>query len=137
MKKLVIWVIGNNDVLFQEQLFMHDLPKIGETVIWMRREIVIKDIVHNFDEKSISVKVGFPDNSGKTLEARAILKENGLYTDNLWSISDVKARYNCTDQQAYDILDNALRNEATREQTLFAIDVYSNLIGLEKIEEKV
>jgi hypothetical protein len=49
-------------------------------------------------------------------QARAILKQHGYYVDNLWSIQDVTDLYECTDEQAYDILENALHNECIMEQ---------------------
>tara|TARA_B110000902_G_scaffold237202_1_gene284018 strand:- start:506 stop:748 length:243 start_codon:yes stop_codon:yes gene_type:complete len=55
-------------------------------------------------------------------EAKALLKENGYYTDNLWHIDDVKANYECEDDsEAQEVLDSALTNEATMDQIWFAI----------------
>ena len=54
--------------------------------------------------------------------ARAILRENGFYVENLWHVDDVKGKYECDDDDAYEILDNALSNEATFEQIWLAID---------------
>ena len=54
--------------------------------------------------------------------AKTILRENGYFVDNLWSIDDVKQRFVCDDETAQDILYRALRNEATYEQIWLAID---------------
>ena len=54
--------------------------------------------------------------------ARETLKEFGYYVDNLWHIDDVKSKKECSDDEAYDILDNALQNEATYEQIWMSID---------------
>ena len=57
-------------------------------------------------------------------QAKAVLRENGYFVDNLWHVDDVKLRYNCEDnEQAQDILDQALTNDATMEQIWFAIDM--------------
>lgn len=41
--------------------------------------------------------------------AKQFLKENGYYVDNLWHIDDVKIHFKCTDEEAYDVLDDVLR----------------------------
>lgn len=69
-------------------------------------------------------------------EAKAVLRENGYFVDNLWHVDDVKLRYNCDDdEQAQDILDNALTNDATMEQIWFAIDMVAQDEGLELKED--
>jgi hypothetical protein len=68
-------------------------------------------------------------------EARELLKANGYFVDNLWTISDVKDKFKCTDEQAQEVLNKALTNEATMEQIQFSIREFSELKGLEKIEE--
>lgn len=54
--------------------------------------------------------------------AKLILKENGYFVDNLWSIDDVKSKYVCDDETAQDVLYRALTNEATYEQIWLAIE---------------
>lgn len=56
-------------------------------------------------------------------QAKFTLKQAGYFVDNLWHIDDVKLRYNCEDDnQAQNILNSALTNDATMEQIWFAID---------------
>jgi hypothetical protein len=63
--------------------------------------------------------------------AKVILRDSGYFVDNLWSVDDVKLRYNCDDdEQAQDILYNALTNDATMEQIWFAIDMVAQNEGL-------
>jgi hypothetical protein len=57
--------------------------------------------------------------------AKTILRENGYFVDNLWSIEDVKSKYVCDDETAQDVLYRALTNEATYEQIWLAIDFTS------------
>jgi hypothetical protein len=66
--------------------------------------------------------------------ARKVLKENGYFVENLWSINDVKGRYNCNDDQAQEVLDKALTNEATMEQIWFAIHDIAYDEGFELID---
>lgn len=69
-------------------------------------------------------------------EAKAFLKEKGYYTDNLWSVYDVQSIYECTEQEAQDVLHGALKNEATMEQIWFAIDFHAENNGLKEKEEQ-
>ena len=69
-------------------------------------------------------------------QAKAVLRENGFFVDNLWHVDDVKLRYNCDDnEQAQDILNSALTNDATMEQIWFAIDMVAQDESLELRED--
>ena len=69
-------------------------------------------------------------------QAKAVLRENGYFVDNLWHVDDVKLRYNCDDNEvAQDILDRALTNDATMEQVWFALDMVAQDEGLELKED--
>jgi uncharacterized protein (DUF433 family) len=63
-------------------------------------------------------------------EAKAYLTEQGFYTGNLWSVQDVKDNYECDDDEAQDILDEALQNDVTMEQIWNAIDYQAQKEGL-------
>lgn len=68
-------------------------------------------------------------------KAKEILRKAGYFVDNLWHVDDVKLRYNCDDdEQAHDLLNNALTNEATMEQIWFAIDMAAQDEGLTLID---
>ncbi len=69
-------------------------------------------------------------------EAKQILKDNGYYVDNLWCAEDVLSNYSCTDDEAQEILDQALTNNATIEQIWYAISFHAEEIGLIKREEQ-
>lgn len=59
----------------------------------------------------------------KIEEAKATLRDAGYFVDNLWHVDDVKSRYEgCDDDDAQEVLDRALTNEATMEQIWFAIE---------------
>lgn len=75
------------------------------------------------------------DNYKKIQEAKAFLKENGFYTDSLWCVEDVQDNYDCTEEEAQEVLDGALNNEATMEQIWFAINFHAENLKLEQIEE--
>lgn len=44
----------------------------------------------------------------KVEQAKAVLKEAGYHTDSLWHINDVTNKFECTDEQAYELLDNVI-----------------------------
>jgi len=67
-------------------------------------------------------------------EAKAYLTEQGYYTGNLWSVEDVQANYDCTEDEAQDVLDGALQNEATMEQIWYAINFHAQNDGLKEKE---
>jgi len=73
--------------------------------------------------------------TNKTQEARLHLYEQGYQTDNLWHVDDVTARFNCTEQQAHEVLAKALTNEWVMEQIHFAIGLTAEAMGLGEKEE--
>jgi hypothetical protein len=66
-----------------------------------------------------------------TQEAKEVLRNAGYFVDNLWHVDDIKLRYDCDDdEQAQDVLNTALTNDATMEQIWFAIDMAAQDDGL-------
>lgn len=66
-------------------------------------------------------------------KARQVLRQNGYFVDNLWCVDDVQSKYNCTEEQAQEILEKALTNEATMEQIWFSIKEFSELYNLKEV----
>jgi hypothetical protein len=52
--------------------------------------------------------------------------------NNLWHVNDVKINYVCEDEDAMDVLESALHNEATMAQIWFAIHLEADYLGLKK-----
>ena len=69
-------------------------------------------------------------------KAKAFLTANGYYTDNLWCIDDVKAKFNCTDEEAQTVLNGALTNDATMEQIWLAIGIHGEDDGLTRVNNE-
>ena len=67
-------------------------------------------------------------------EAKKVLREAGYATDAMWQIEDVKSKFNCNDDEAMGVLEDALQNEATMEQIWFAIDFHAEEDGLEEVK---
>lgn len=76
-----------------------------------------------------------PINFGVSIElAKAVLRQAGYFVDNLWHVRDVASRYECEEDDAQEVLDGALTNEATMEQIWYAIDLYAQEYELKSIE---
>ena len=69
------------------------------------------------------------------LEARALLRKKGYFTDNLWTTDDVTENYECTQEQAQQVLEMALTNTATIEQIWYAIDDACDHLQFRKIKD--
>ena len=48
----------------------------------------------------------------KIEQAKELLKSQGYYVDSLWSISDIKCKFKCTDEEAQYVLDKVFDNDA-------------------------
>jgi hypothetical protein len=68
-------------------------------------------------------------------EAKDLLRANGYFTDNLWSIQDVQMRYKCDDETAQEILNRALTNGSVMEHIHEAIQMICDEEKLEEVEE--
>jgi hypothetical protein len=68
-------------------------------------------------------------------QAKAILKQHGYFVDNLWSTQDVTDRYECTEEDAQEVLNRALTNEWVMEQIWFSIDDTCDSLKIELKED--
>lgn len=66
--------------------------------------------------------------------AKQFLEEQGYFTANLWHVDDVMSRFNCDNDEAQDVLNQALTNEATMEQIWFSINEFGEIEGLKRKE---
>ena len=73
-------------------------------------------------------------NSRNTEYSKQQLARQGYVLSNLWHIDDVKSIFKCDDDEAQDVLDSALSNEATMNQIWFAIRFHAEDYGLKEIE---
>lgn len=71
------------------------------------------------------------EHNKKIEEAKKTLQNAGFFVGNLWTVVDVKDKLeggeNLTDEQAQDILNHSLTNEATMEQIWFSIGEFGRL----------
>jgi hypothetical protein len=70
------------------------------------------------------------------VEARMLLKKKGYFTDNLWTTDDVTENYQCTKEQAQQVLEMALTNDATMEQIWSAIDDACDSLAIKPMQDE-
>lgn len=56
-------------------------------------------------------------------QAKETLRKNGYFVDNLWSVEDVQDIFDCSDEEAQDVLNIALTNEGTMHHIWTAIRI--------------
>lgn len=70
-------------------------------------------------------------------KAKAVLRKAGFYVDNLWHIDDVKTNHQVfDDEDAQDILNDALTNEWVFDQIWYAIRTAAEYKGFKEIEDE-
>jgi hypothetical protein len=62
--------------------------------------------------------------------AKGVLRRQGFFVDNLWSISDVFAVRECDDDQAMQVLKDAFSNEFLTEDILDSISSAADFLNL-------
>ena len=65
-----------------------------------------------------------------TQEALQVLKDNGYYVDNLWSVHDVHSSWNCTDEEAYEVLAYAVDSPYVLENIWVNVSIKATKMGL-------
>lgn len=62
--------------------------------------------------------------------AKKLLKEHGYFVDNLWQTEDVTINWNCSEDEAQEVLSKAMQNEATYDQIWYAISDTASSMNL-------
>jgi hypothetical protein len=68
-------------------------------------------------------------------KAKEILTKHGYYVGNLYQADDVRTYFDCTDDEALDVLDGAMDNDGTAEQVWTAIREVGDMMGLKEKED--
>ena len=71
----------------------------------------------------------------KTQKAIDVLEKAGYYVGSLYHVDDVKTYFDCTDDEAMEVLDSALDNDGTAETIWVAIREIGWMMGLKEIED--
>lgn len=56
-------------------------------------------------------------------DLRQELQLRGYYTNNLWHVDDVMQNYNCTSENALEILDDVMQGEYVTSMVFDCIDI--------------
>jgi len=64
--------------------------------------------------------------------AKQFLKDNGYFVENLWSIHDVKNDYECTDEEAQNLLNEVLDSERIKQEINESIDLTASMWNMPK-----
>lgn len=67
-------------------------------------------------------------------EAKDFLKSKGYFVSNLWHVDDVKTLFKCTDDEAQEVLEEALTSDSTYDAVWFNISFYGRDQGLPETE---
>lgn len=65
--------------------------------------------------------------------AKKLLRSEGYYVDNLWQTCDVTMNYDCTEEQAQEVLDGALKDDYVSQQIFEAITMYADTLKLKEL----
>jgi hypothetical protein len=63
-------------------------------------------------------------------QAKQVLRDNGYFVDNLWNVTDVQEMFECTDEEAQEVLLASMTNEQTMEQIWYSIDEFGSMDNL-------
>jgi hypothetical protein len=69
-------------------------------------------------------------------ELKNELSRRGFFTDNLWCVEDVKSRFVVTDDEAQEVLEKSLTNDATMEQIWLSIDTFCEMENYIPVNEE-
>jgi hypothetical protein len=69
-------------------------------------------------------------------ELKNELSRRGFFTDNLWCVEDVKSRFVVTDDEAQEVLEKSLTNDATMEQIWLSIDTFCEMENYAPVNEE-
>lgn len=98
----------------------------------------MKQIVFKGSEEQIQSLLELIEYGKEKLPSVSFPEEvKGCYTNNLWHVDDVKQTYNCTDEEALEILDNALTDERITSEIFEEIDSIAENMGIEKSDNEV
>jgi hypothetical protein len=61
---------------------------------------------------------------------REELAKKGFFTENLWSVNDVTTDYDCSDEQAQQVLEQALTNPYIMDEIWSAIHMAAEMLEI-------
>jgi len=67
-------------------------------------------------------------------KAKALLRKEGYFVDNLWCVDDVTMNHNCTDEQAHKVLLKVFENEYVTQEINDYISIIAKSLNLKPKE---
>jgi len=67
-------------------------------------------------------------------KAKEFLKSKGYFTYTLWSTDDVTMNYDCTEEEAMEVLSRVFNNEWINEQIFESIKIIAESLNLKPKE---
>ena len=68
----------------------------------------------------------------KVEEARQVLKDAGFQVANLWSLPDVMDNYECSEEEAMNLLEQTLTNDHVIESIWASMDIIADINGIKR-----
>jgi hypothetical protein len=68
------------------------------------------------------------------MDYKKLIEAEGYYVGNLWHISDVQMYFDCTDEEAMEVLDRTFNNEWINEQISDSIKIIAESLNLKHKE---
>lgn len=95
-------------------------------------ETLVEDMSMLDKALSIGEEIGIEAGRITSNCARTILKADGFFTENLWNVTDVVYDYECSDDEAQDVLYDVLYGDATIEYVFDMIRIVTKAKGFKK-----
>jgi hypothetical protein len=67
-------------------------------------------------------------------KAKEFLKSKGYFTYTLWNTDDVTMNYDCTEEEAMEVLSRVFNNEWINEQIFDSITIIAESLNLKRKE---
>jgi len=68
--------------------------------------------------------------------AKKYLESQGYFTANLWNVDDVKQSYDVSDEEALDVLEDAMTSDWVTSQIFEAIDIVAGAEGYQLLKKE-
>lgn len=65
-------------------------------------------------------------------EAKQVLEDAGYCVNTLWNVQDIMDGYECTEEQARQLLDDAYNNDQTHNNFGEVVMILADMSGIEK-----
>lgn len=96
-------------------------------------EVIYQAARDYIEEDHVDGKNNPEDDMSELDRAERTLKEAGYYVDNLWSVQDVKSKFDCTTEEAQHILNEVFNSDYICAEINNTIQDFGESDGLRKL----